>query len=200
MEEKMSLFNPLDGMEETVFKPVSGGYIYRAPSPWLFFGGQNYRVDETQKRELASQHRWMLRWTFWLIIIFGAAGGPVAAGFSYNHGVAALVASLLVGLVIGVALNEALVLKVRPIVAGLAPTSETVTRGDVFARQVAVFSPRFVIGFGVLSLVLFALSLTYGLTGPEGWNVNAVVGTVLFGACTIYWTVLYMMKRRRAST
>jgi MFS family permease len=184
-------------MAQIVFKPVAGGYIYRAPNPWLFGRGPHYRVDEAQKAELAGRHRSMLRTLFWLIVAGGALGGPLAAGFLGDHGWKTLAVCGLIGLVIGAVVNFTLVLKVRPILAGLTPTTETMTQGDVLKRQADVFSPRFVIGFMTLSLAMLALVASRGIF--DGWDPNTVFGTLLFGACTAYWIVLYVMKRMRAA-
>jgi len=190
---------PFDRMAELVFKPVADGYLYRAPSLWLFTRGPHFRVTEAQKAELIVCHRTMLRALFWLIVIGGALGGPLAAAGLHGHGWKMLALCGLVGLAIGYAANVWLVRKVRPMLTQLAPTDERITRGERFKRQVAVFSPRFVIAFGLLSLALTALEVLRGIYGPDGWDLIAVFGTALFGACTIYWAVLYAMKRRHAA-
>ena len=50
-------WNPFDGMEELTFRPVEGGFLYRAPSPWLFGRYRHYFVNTEQKATLASAHR-----------------------------------------------------------------------------------------------------------------------------------------------
>jgi MFS family permease len=194
----MMSWYPFDGMAELVFKPVMGGYIYRAPSLWIF-GGRHYRVNEAQKSELVMRHRSMLRILFWTIVAGGATAGPIAGAFMLHHGWAALGVSVLVGLMMGFVINWWLVRQVRPILAPLTPTSERITRGELIHRQAAVLSPAFLIGFGALSLAMFALSALRGVYGAQGWDFSAVIGTLLFGACTIYWSVLYVMKRRCVS-
>lgn len=37
-----------------MFKPVPGGYVFRAPSRWVFWGRRFYFVNEMQKAELVS--------------------------------------------------------------------------------------------------------------------------------------------------
>jgi hypothetical protein len=37
-----------------MFKPVPGGYVFRAPSPWIFWRRRFYLVNETQRVELLS--------------------------------------------------------------------------------------------------------------------------------------------------
>jgi MFS family permease len=181
-------------MEQVAFKPVAEGYVYRAPNPWLFGRGRYYRVNENQKAELTVHHRWIMRSTFWTIVIAAGIGGPLAASFIPDHAWMTLAASALVGFAIGFALNLALCIKVNPIVAELAPTSGRITRRDVFKTQVAVMSPRAVLGFAVLDLALFALVVAGALHGPRGWDLTAVVGAVLFGTGMMYFAALYVAK------
>jgi MFS family permease len=192
-------WNPFDPMAEAPFKPVAGGYLYQAPSPWLLVRGQRFRVTEAQKAELVIRHRTMLRAVFWLVIIGGALGGALAAAALHDHGWKMLAICGLVGLVMGYPARLWLVLKVRPMLGQLAPTDERITGWDRFKRQAVVFPPRFVMAFGLLSLALTALEVARGISGPEGWDSIAVFGTALFGLCTIYWAVLYVMHRMSRS-
>ena len=41
-------------IEALVFKKVAGGYVYRAPNPWLFGKGRHYLVSEAQKEKIAE--------------------------------------------------------------------------------------------------------------------------------------------------
>ena len=186
-----------DGMEEVAFKPRADGFVYRPPNPWLFGRGRYYLVNDAQKSELALCHRRMLLVLFWLIVVGGAVAGPLASMFAAGPAWVTLAFAILIGLAIGFCANLWLVLKVRPIIAGLMPTDERITQADTFKRQMSVYSPRFIVGYGVLSLVLFALSVWDGMYGPTGWNLYPVVGTALFGASTIYWAVLFLAQRRR---
>lgn len=185
-------WNPFAQMAELPFKPVAGGYVYQAPSPWLLMGGRRFRVTEAQKTELVARHRSMMRALFWLVVVGGAIGGPIAAAFMHDQGWKMLVTCGLVGLAIGYAANMWLVLKVRPMLGQLTPTDERITRSDKFKRQALVYSPRFMIVFGLLSLALTALEVWRGVSGPHGWDFIAVFGTALFGACTVYWAALYV--------
>jgi hypothetical protein len=39
-------------IEAMLFKPVPGGFVYRAPNPWIFGRADHYVVNEQQKAEL----------------------------------------------------------------------------------------------------------------------------------------------------
>jgi hypothetical protein len=192
----MSSWFPFNGMEQVAFKPHGDGFIYRAPSPWVFGRGQNYTVNVAQKAELAAKHRQMLLIAFWGIIAAAGVAGPLSASLAGKHALAALAVALMAGLAIGVGAKLWLVSKISPIVATLTPTDERITRTDTFKRQVAVMSPGFIVGYGVLSLALFALTVIDGL---YGWNLYTILGAILFGVTTTYWAVLYVAKRRRST-
>jgi hypothetical protein len=187
-------WHPLDGMQELSFKPVTGGYLYRAPSPWLFGPTQHYVVTEAQKAALAVHHRAMLRQAFWLIIVMGSLAAPLASMFPLSQGASFIGASILVGLAIGFSLNALLVSKVKPIIAGLTPSAERITQRDLFGKQAQTFSRRYVLGFAALSFVMLALSAARPIFDPAGRDMIAIVGIVLFGLATIYWCALYVAQ------
>ena len=187
-------WHPLDGMQELSFKPVTGGYLYRAPSPWLFGRTQHYVVTEEQKAALAVHHRAMLRQAFWLIIVMGALAVPLASLFPPTHGISFIAASIFIGLAIGFLLNTLLVRKVNPIIAGLTPSAERITQRDMFGKQAQTFSRRYVVGFAALSFVMLALSAARPVIDPAGSDMIAIVGVVLFGLATIYWCALLVAQ------
>src|SRR5438093_6864404 len=78
-------WNPFDGMEELTFKPVEGGYLYAAPSPWLLGRKRYYFVKAEQKAALAAAHRTTMRQTFWTIVVGAGACGPLAGVFLSSH-------------------------------------------------------------------------------------------------------------------
>jgi len=41
-------------MSDRAFKPVPGGWIYRAPNPWVFGDAPRYLVNDTQKAEIEA--------------------------------------------------------------------------------------------------------------------------------------------------
>jgi MFS family permease len=192
-------WNPFDPIAEAPFKPVAGGYLYQATSPWPFVRGQRFRVTEAQKAELVIRHRTMLRAVFWLTLIGGAVGGVLAAAVIHDRGWKMLAICGLVGLAMGYPARLWLVRKVRPMLGQLAPTDERITGWDRFKRQAVVFSPGFLLAFGLLSLALTALEVWSGISGSNGWDTTTVFGTALFGFCTIYWAVLYAMRRMSTS-
>jgi hypothetical protein len=194
-------WNPLDGMEELTFRPAEGGYLYAAPSPWLFGRKRHYIVDAEQKAALSSVHRTMMRYVFCTIIIGAVTCAPLAGVLLPSHSnaqqLAFLGVSILVGLAMGLTLNALLVHRVKPIVATLTPSSEHITRRDMFGTQTTKFSRGYVLGFTVLSFVMLALSAARPILDPASRDLMAIVGITLFGATTIYWCAVYIAQCRR---
>jgi hypothetical protein len=196
-------WNPFDGMEELTFRPVDGGFLYRAPNRWVFGRYRHYFANADQKAALASAHRTMMRQTFWTIIIGAAFCAPIAGVFLPSHSnaqqLAYLGVSALIGLAIGLTLNFLLLQKVNPIIATLTPSNDRITRRDTFA-QTTTFSRGYVLCFTVLSFVMLALSAARPIFDPAGRDLIAVIGTTLFGFCTVYWCAIYIAKWRREAS
>jgi hypothetical protein len=185
-------------MEELTFKPVEGGFLYRAPNPWVFGRSRHYFVNAEQKTTLASAHRTTMQQTFWTIVIGAGAFGPIASVFLASHSnaqqLAYLGVAVLVGLAIGLALNALLVHRVQPIIATLSPSSERITQRDVFGTQASTFSRGYVLFFAAISFAMLALSAARPILDPAGRDLLALFGIVLFGLCSIYWCAVYIAK------
>lgn len=190
---------PFDGMEEMSFKRVPEGWVYRIPNPWLFGRSRYYLVSEKQKSEIAGHHRRM--WLFLLlgIAVIAAVGAPLTlAGFDEQQVVLSLATAALLGLIVGFVANAWLCRTIRPIIADLTPTTQRITQSEVLNTQIAVFSRGYMLFFGSLSLLLFALIALQPLLTSAGWDARSLCRAMLFGAGTIYWFALYIAKRRQS--
>jgi hypothetical protein len=186
-------------MEEMSFKRVPEGWVYRAPNPWLLGRSRYYLVSEKQKSEIAGHHRRM--WLFLLlgIAVIAAVGAPLTlAGFDEQQVVLSLATAALLGLIVGFVANAWLCRTIRPIIADLTPTTQRITQSEVLNTQIAVFSRGYLLFFGSLSLLLFALIALQPLLTSAGWDARSLCGAMLFGAGTIYWFALYIAKRRQS--
>jgi hypothetical protein len=190
---------PFDGMEEMSFKRVPEGWVYRVPNPWLLGRSRYYLVSEKQKSEIAGHHRRM--WLFLLlgIAVIAAVGASLTlAGFDEQQVVLSLATAALLGLIVGFVANAWLCRTIRPIIADLTPTTQRITQSEVLNTQIAVFSRGYLLFFGSLSLLLFALIALQPLLTSAGWDARSLCGAMLFGAGTIYWFALYIAKRRQS--
>jgi hypothetical protein len=190
---------PFDGMEELSFKRVPEGWVYRVPNPWLLGRSRHYLVSEKQKSDIAGHHRRM--WLFLLlgVAVIAAVGAPLTfVGFNEQQVVLSLATAALLGLIAGFAANAWLCRTIRPIIADLTPTTQRITQSEVLNTQIAVFSRGYLLFFGSLSLLLFALIALQPLLTSAGWDARSLCGALLFGAGTIYWFALYIAKRRQS--
>ena len=194
-------WNPLDGMAELTFRPIEGGYLYAAPSLWLFGRKRHYVVNAEQKAALASVHRSMMLYVFVTIIIAAMACAPLAGVFlpsqSNVQQLAFLGVTILIGLAIGLALNALLLHRLKPIIATLTPSDERITQRDLFSTQTTAFPRGYVLGFTVLSFVMLALSAARPILDPAGRDLMAIFGIILFGLTTIYWCAVCIAQCRR---
>jgi len=190
---------PFDGMEELSFKRVPEGWVYRVPNPWLLGRSRHYLVSEKQKSDIAGHHRRM--WLFLLlgVAVIAAVGAPLTfVGFDEQQVVLSLATAALLGLIVGFAANAWLCRTIRPIIADLTPTNQRITQSEVLNTQIAVFSRGYLLFFGSLSLLLFALIALQPLLTSAGWDARSLCGALLFGAGTIYWFALYIAKCRQS--
>jgi hypothetical protein len=188
---------PFDGMEETSFKRVPEGWVFGAPSPWPFGSRRYYVLNERQKSEAALRLRRMWRFFSVAIFVVVAVVVPVTLPGLYQRPLITLAAEIAVGLAIGLAFNIYLYRTLRPIIAGLEPTTQRITSGEVFDTQAKVFSSRYLMVLGLGSLAMFALSTSRPLLTSDGWDLWSILGALLFGSATIYWLALYVAKRKQ---
>ena len=190
---------PFDGMEELSFKRVPEGWVYRVPNPWLVGRSRYYLVSEKQKSEIAGHHRRMWHFLLLGIAVIAALGAPLTlAGFDDQQVVLSLATAALLGLIVGFVANAWLWRTIRPIIADLPPTTQRIAQSEVLNTQIAVFSRGYLLFFGSLSLLLFALIALQPLLTSAGWDARSLCGALLFGAGTIYWFALYIAKRRQS--
>ena len=158
-------------LEAMVFKPTAGGFVYRAPAPWVFGQASNYLVDDAQKSEILAimtpdVPAWRraavigaiigvpILWVCAVTALVWALSGhdePTAGDF---------VAVLLLVLVPLVAMGFAALAwnaqvqlaKLAPIIARLAPSGDAITRTDLRRGMIRATS------FGSLLAVILIFS------------------------------------------
>jgi hypothetical protein len=190
-------WNPFARMEELSFKRTPEGWVFQAPNPWLIGPRRHYLVNDAQKAEIAAQLRRM--WTMVLLAIIALVAVAVPLSMSLmgdKHPIAMLAAWVLFGAVAGFMVSAYTVLRMRPMIAGLAPTTQRITQCEAVLGQARIFSRSRIAFFGLLSVALLALELANPLVFAAGWNAITIVGVVLFGATTIYWSILFIAKCR----
>ena len=125
------------------FKPVSGGYVYRAPNTWLFGPREHLFVTEGQKAAILATVTSTIAPVLWITgvtwIALSALLGTALSLWAYRagyyawwlNGVIAVVSLILSIYPAFVLSNQLLLRRLRPILATLPPTSERITSLEV---------------------------------------------------------------------
>jgi hypothetical protein len=114
-------------VEASLFIPVSGGYIFRAPNKWLLGREGHYFITNAQKSQLlsiaSSTPRWILRLGMLSLLLCGMAAALVAwtfTGGAFDAAIAIVKVLAVTGLIaipfIAIRLT---VSRLAPILAGL---------------------------------------------------------------------------------
>jgi hypothetical protein len=137
-------------IEAMLFKPTTGGFVFRAPRPWVFGRARNYRVDAAQKAEIIAvmapeKPAWhqaalvaalILGPVLWICgataFVWAVSGHDEPTGRDVIAvmvlGVGPLPAALYFALAAGAQRQLA---KLAPILARLAPSDEAITAADL---------------------------------------------------------------------
>ena len=121
------------------FKPVPGGYVYRAPNTWLFGASEHFLVTEGQKTAIIATVNSSIRPVLWITgiswIALSALLGTALSLWAYRsgyyasglYGVSAMIAMILSIYPAFVLSRQLLLRQLRPILATLPSTSERIT-------------------------------------------------------------------------
>ena len=133
-----------DQIRPTMFKKVPGGYVFRAPNPWLFGAAPHYLVSEAQKAELVKiltplrpyQRRAVLVIvpTVGLLLLVVAINGAMGPFFlaAPMLGVALCSALILATMVLALHMeNRPMQRRLQPVLAGLTRTDERITNREL---------------------------------------------------------------------
>ena len=131
-------------IDAMLFKPVSSGFIYRAPNPWIFGRASHYIVDEQQKAQLLGMlvaPRPLLRLAVIVagVLAWGLAMGTVGWLLSDHENPTigdTVIMIVMTFAALFLALHLALRRKLRrmqPILAAATPTTAAITSGDIHA-------------------------------------------------------------------
>lgn len=122
-----------------VFKPVSGGYVYRAPNRWLFGSRQHFLVTERQKAAILAAFTSSTRLVLWtigiswiaqsallatVVSLWASRSGYSAVGLSGVVVAIAMIVSIYPAFVMS---RQILLRRLRPILDALPPTNERIT-------------------------------------------------------------------------
>lgn len=197
-------------LEAMIFKPTAGGFVYRAPAPWVFGQARNYVVDDAQKSEiLAIMMPDMPAWRR-AAVIAALIGIPILWVFAVTalmwalsghdeptgRDLLALLLLVLVPLVAAayaaLAWNARMKLaKLAPLIARLTPSDDAITNTDLRRGMIRATS------FGSLLAVILIFAanalvdaFALGMAVAQHWRT---LSTALVGANLIVALVMIAM-------
>jgi hypothetical protein len=179
--------NRRDTIDAIIFKPASGGgFVFRAPKPWLFGAAHNYLVDETQKaeilalmapnvpvwRRIAIIGAFILGPVLWAIavalLMWAVSGHDEPTAGEVVVMIVLIAGPILLALYLAIAWAARVQLaRLAPLLAGLAPTQERITAADLrrgMSRSMSFRAMLLIVAlFGLTALIsAFGLGMRTG--------------------------------------
>ena len=157
------------------FKPIAGGYLFEAPSPWIFGPSRRYIVTEEQKSLLVgvlTPRRPALALALMTVAILAfASGAVILCGLlsAYQKptalGLVAIIVTILAPLYAALVTIRGVLRRIEPIVAAAVPTQAKFSPQD---RVLAVGNamPTTILKLGVVVWTFSALRGIIALTVP----------------------------------
>jgi hypothetical protein len=141
-----------DGLEETAFKRVAGGYVFQSRNPWFIGPSRRYLATEAQKTQIAR----CLRETFQRMkpyVLATAVAMPVALGggifWLISRGFANAATIVLLTLALFVpyvaAVHVYSMRRLRPLIAALPRTRERITAREGAGKAAASMSFKLIL-------------------------------------------------------
>jgi len=199
---------------EASFKPIEGGYVFQAPSPWVFARSSYYLVSATKKAEI-SVHlaRWRLQLflailgMFCLILpVIAAFQSPLLALYrQLGSGLFLLFlfAAFTLLMVTLIAVPQIYLARaLRPLLADAPRTDERIKLAEQLPAVAAAVSTKLLV-IGLVSAV--AMIVASGLLLLDGFLEGGHAGSALFsssilavmgGLLTFYFIFLLRLKAK----
>jgi hypothetical protein len=201
---------------DALFKETPGGYVFRAPNPWLFGAGKHYLTDGAQRAEileLGRVRRPVVRALVFAFTIVACAGGSTLLVYLFlGHAepdggdigaiailtFVALVACLLI-------VTQLRFHRLRPILMRLPRSDEALTLRDIQAAQVKATPLKALFVTGALftaSAVVQAIALAFIIGTDVGARRHIAIGSsqlLLSGLMLLQSGVAALFFKRAAS-
>lgn len=148
-------------IEAILFKPATGGFIYRAPNPWVFGAADHFLVNEAQKHdilEIVVARRPILRLAAITValLLWGIGIGTLCWAFSGHEDPTAADVVVMIVMTIAamfLALHGEIRRKLRrlqPILAGLPRSNEPITSAELRKAMTGSISFKAALWTGIL--------------------------------------------------
>lgn len=179
-----------DNREAIMFKAVPDGYVFRALNPFVFGRARYYLVNEAQKAQLFAIITARSRAVyFWLAVLVLIAAGTGALAYATGHDdptvsdVAIMLALIPLWLYAAVLVSQyPTSQKLKPLLAGLQPTDQSITSADLRKAVRKTVSFRHHLVLGISQAVLSAAFIVMIAQKSNGGHVAVLddSGTLLF--------------------
>jgi hypothetical protein len=176
---------------DAFFKKTSGGYLFRAPNPWLFGAGKHYLTDQAQRTEileLGRVRRPVVRALVFALTIVACPGGStllvyLLSGHAEPDGGDIVVIAILT--FVSIVARLLIVTRVRfsrlhPILMRLPRSDQRLRLRDIQPAQVDATSLKTLLVLGAVltaSVVIQAISLAFIIGIDVGARRQLAVGS-----------------------
>ena len=201
---------------DAFFKQIPGGYLFRAPNPWVFGAGKHYFTNEAQRAEILEvgrvRHPVIRALVFALILIACPVASTLLVYFFSGHpepdgtdiGAIAMltVTSLLAGLLIATQLR---LRRLAPILVKLPRSDQKLALRDIRASQVKATPLKALLITGALftaSAAVQAIALGFIIGMDVGARRQVAIGSsqlLLFALMLLQSAVAALFFKRAAS-
>jgi hypothetical protein len=202
---------------EASFKPAEGGYVFQAPSPWIFARPSYYLVSDAKKAEISAR---LGRWRLLLlmvgpailclmlpVILFPSTIGRLFLPLYQQLGTGLFAPFLFTVLMLLMAPLIAvpqiyLARALRPLLADAPPTEERIKLAEQLPRVAGAMSTKLLVIGLVSALAMMAAS---GLLLLDAFLEGRLAGSALFsssifaimgGLLTFYFIYLLNLKAK----
>jgi general stress protein CsbA len=160
---------------DALFKETAGGYLFRAPNPWLFGAGKHYLTNDSQRAEILEigkvRYPVVSALAFVLAIVACPLGSTLVVYLLSGHAepdgtdVGAIVLLTVVSLVVSLlVVTQPRYRRLRPILMRLPRSDQKLTLRDIQKTQLKAISLKKLLILGAVlaaSAVVQAISLAF---------------------------------------
>jgi hypothetical protein len=186
-----------EGWENIFFKRVPTGWVFQAPSPWLFGRGRYYLASETQRAEIIAffDHMSWRRIIAALLLATVVCGlmAPLALWLIPRLWNSVLLTMLPISIVGGSLINAYFWWTLRPLLAGVPQTTERITFTERLRALAAVVPVGQLILFAILLAVLSVVWALAALTSSS-WQIDDLIGAIGVGLMIVYCCAMLKAK------
>lgn len=179
-----------------LFKPTEGGYVFRAPNPWVLGPANHYFVTDAQKAQILDTMKipvWLAPVIWLVLLVLLVGGGTLLLYYLSGHAEpttadsAIMIAIAFVGVFLPVPLIGFWQLhRLKPIVQTLRPTNERISFREITeATRVATSARGYMRNSMLLGFAFGMMMLNVGLNLSTAITKGSYTALILWSAAAI---------------